>query len=110
MFAARPLLGVLRQASFARCCCSALAPRRNFFHTARIRAEEAKLPTAQENGNSGSIEEIPKEILDEVPQEVHEEMKELGRAYDTQIQKMMASPEVVAALKEIKKEVEAMGA
>jgi hypothetical protein len=96
-----------RPTQVLRCTYTSARAQRHFSLTHRLRSEDAKPVVPQ---HTSPETDLPQEILDEIPQEVHHEMKELGKAYSTQIQKLMASPEAVAALKDIKRLVEEMGA
>jgi hypothetical protein len=54
-------------------------------------------------------DEIPKEIFDAIPQQVHEEMKELGQAYSQEFQKLFASPSARNALDALKEALKDTG-
>jgi hypothetical protein len=106
MSAVRLLLSALRRPLLVHTYRS-LPHRRQFSFTAWPRATETKV-TPPQNANPG-LDEVPQEILGEIPQEVHEEMRELGTAYSAQIQKLLESPEALNALKDLKRSVESLG-
>src|SRR4051794_31983709 len=106
MFAAFAVLR--RPTQVLWCAYRSARAQRQFSLTPRIRAEDPKTSVPQHASPETQV--FPQEILDAIPQEVHHEMKELGTAYSAQIEKLMASPDAVNALKDVKRLVEEMGA
>ena len=56
-----------------------------------------------------SEQEIPKEVLDRVPREVHEEMAEVADGYGEQLLKLEASPDALKALQVMKDTMKELG-
>jgi hypothetical protein len=105
MFASRRLLLNLRRPPPS--VCANFRTRRIFFSTKS--GVENVATTKKDVAPDSDSAEIPKEIFDAIPQEVHEEMKELGQAYSEEFQKLFASPGARNALDALKEALKGTG-